>query len=37
MATRETNVRIKFDNFESSIVEIHKDDFDEFFFKLTEQ
>jgi CDC45-like protein len=35
-AASKSNVRVKFDNFDSSIVEIHKEDFDAFLDELTE-
>jgi hypothetical protein len=35
-AAEQANVRVKFNNFDSSIVEIPKDDFDVFFDKLTD-
>ncbi len=34
LAADKTNARIKSDNFESSIIEIHEDDFEAFFGEL---
>ena len=35
-AAEKTNARVKLDNFESSIIEIHEDDFEAFFGELQE-